>query len=64
MAGTSLLFTLARQRERKVQLGPDVLSKFGGVFSRGFVLNPVEDARFGHEAIVRLMRLSGMKLRK
>ena len=61
MAGTSLVFALARQREGKVQLAPDVLSKCGGVFSRGY---PVEDARFGHEAIVRLMRLSGMKLRK
>ena len=39
------MFTLGRQSEGKVQLAPDVFSEFGGVFSRGFVLNPVDDAK-------------------
>jgi hypothetical protein len=60
MAGTSLLFTVARQREGKVQLSPDILGEFGGFFVSGFVsgfgLNPVDDARCGHEAILRLLR--------
>ncbi len=69
MAGTSLLFTLGRQSEGKVQLAPDVFSKlpiclgrefckFGGFFIRCLVLNPADNAtRFRHEAIVRLLRL-------
>ena len=56
MAGTSLLFTVARQREGKVQLSPDILGEFGGFFVSGFGLNPVDDARCGHEAILRLLR--------
>ena len=44
MAGTPLLFTLARQRDGKIQLATDVLCQFGGVFSRGFVLNPFDYA--------------------
>lgn len=71
MAGTSLLFTLARQSEGKVQLAPDVFSKraiclgsefceFGGFLIRCLLLSPVDDGEmFAHEAIVSI---SGMQL--
>ena len=60
-----LLFTLARQRDGKVQLAPHVLDEFGGFFVGGFVMNSVDDGpSFRHEAIVRLIRISGMNLRR
>ena len=60
MAGTSCLFAVARQRERKVQFAPDVFCEFDCFFIRGFVLSSGDNAtRFRHEAIVRLKSLSG-----
>jgi hypothetical protein len=54
VAGTPLLFTLARQIDGKIQLAPDVLCEFGGFKRNGFVLNPIHNPTFGHKAIVRL----------